>query len=119
MFSGVQDPQCRDEIKALEALSERYRGQPVSVYWVSVNSPSEMPNDRLKRPCGLTTPVQTLRVSDINTFKRISGRTPALPTMIVLNKNGEPYGRPRSGFNPNSDFVNDVADLVDSLLAQK
>jgi hypothetical protein len=52
LFSGVQDPQCRDGLKALEALSDRFRGKPVQVYWVSVNSTSEATNDQLKSPCG-------------------------------------------------------------------
>jgi hypothetical protein len=119
MFSGVQDPQCRDELKALEALSARYQSQPVSFYWVSINSPAEASNDKLRRPCGVSTSVQVLRLSDLNSFKRLSGRTPELPTLLMLNKQGQPYGQPRSGFNPNSDFVNDIAELVDSLLSKK
>ena len=118
MFSGVQDPQCRDELKALETLSERYQAQPVSIYWVSINSTAEAGNDKLAKPCGVATSVRTLRLSDLNAFKRIRGRSNSLPTLVVLNKQNQPYGQPRSGFNPNSDFVNDVAELVDSLLSQ-
>ena len=119
MFSGIQDPQCRDEIKSLESLAERYQNKPVSIYWVSINSTAELSDDKLKRPCGLTTSIAGLRLSDVNALKRMSGRNAALPTVIILDKAGQPYGQPRSGFNPNSDFVNDIADLVDSLLARK
>src|SRR5947209_677362 len=41
LFSGVQDPQCHDAAQALASLAERYQGKPVSIYLVSVNSPSD------------------------------------------------------------------------------
>jgi hypothetical protein len=118
MFSGIQDPQCRDELKALESLAERYQGKPVSIHWVSINTPAEAPADKVKRPCGANTSISTLRLTDINTFKRLSGRAATLPTTIILNKQGQPYGQPRGGFNPNSDFINDIAAVVDSLLSK-
>src|SRR5262249_9493824 len=61
LFSGSQDPQCREGIKALEQLSDRYQGKNVAVYWVSINSPAEMTDQQLKQPCGVATSVPTLR----------------------------------------------------------
>jgi thiol-disulfide isomerase/thioredoxin len=119
MFSAVHDPQCRDEFKALDALTDRYQGKPVSIYWVAINSAAEAPADRLARPCGVSSSVPVLRLSDVNGLKRLTGKTPSLPTTVVLNKQGQPFGQPRAGFNPNSDFVNDIAGMIDSLLAQK
>src|SRR4051812_43253090 len=52
LFGGVQDPQCRDEFKALESLAERYQGKDVHIYWVSVNPVNEVSNAQLKNPCG-------------------------------------------------------------------
>src|SRR5262245_20362738 len=101
MFSGLHDPQCRDEFKALEALAERYQGKPVSIYWVSINSAADAGADRLARPCGVNSPVPVLRLSDVNALKRLAGKTPSLPTTVVLNKQGQPFGQPRAGFNPN------------------
>src|SRR5215471_18002130 len=34
-FGGVQDPQCREELKALRSLAERYQGKGVSICWIS------------------------------------------------------------------------------------
>jgi hypothetical protein len=42
-----------------------------------------------------------------------------LPTIVVLDQKGEVYGQPRGGFNPNSDFVNDLAAAIDNLLNRK
>jgi thiol-disulfide isomerase/thioredoxin len=117
LFGGVQDPQCRDEFKALESLAERYNGKDVSIYWVSVNSPNEVPNDKLKNPCGPVSSVLVLRDQNQAGFKRFSGRQ--LPTVVVLNPQGQVHGQPRGGFNPNSDFVNDLAAVIDALLNQK
>ncbi|HSB08950.1 MAG TPA: TlpA disulfide reductase family protein [Blastocatellia bacterium] len=116
LFSGVQDPQCRDALKALEALADRFRGKPVQVYWVSVNAMSEASNDQLKTPCGVNTSVPVLRDGTQAAFKRFSGKRAQLPTVVVLDAQGNPFGQPRGGFNPNSDFVNDLASIIDSLL---
>ena len=116
LFGGVQDPQCRDEIKALESLAERYRGKDVGIYWVSVNSPAEASDAQLKNACGAGSAIAILRDRNQAAFKRFSGRVAQLPTIVVLNQQGQPVGQPRGGFNPNSDFVNDLAAIIDSLL---
>ena len=119
LFSGVQDPQCRDGLKALEALSDRFREKPVQIYWVSVNSTSEATNDQLKSPCGVNTSVSVLRDPTQAAFKRFSGKRAQLPTVVVLDTEGNPFGQARGGFNPNSDFVNDLASIIDRLLQRK
>ena len=117
LFSGTQDPQCRDAMQSLGSLAERYQGKPVSIYWVSVNSQAEASNDQLKQACG---PVGSVIVArDTNqAFKQFGGKRPQLPTVVVLNQQGQPQGQPRGGFNPNSDFVNDLAAIIDGLLAK-
>ena len=116
LFGGIQDPQCRDEIKALQSLSDRYQGKAVSIYWISVNTPGEASNEQLKTACGPTGSIVVLRDNNRAAFKRFSGKIQQLPTVVVLNQQGEPQGSPRGGFNPNSDFVNDMAAIIDSLL---
>ena len=118
LFGGVQDPQCRDEFKALEALAERYQGKDVHIYWVSVNPVNELSNAQLKNPCGPVSSVVVLRDQNQAAFKRYSGKRAQLPTIVVLNQQGEAQGQPRGGFNPNSDFINDLAAMIDSLLSK-
>lgn len=117
LFGGAQDPQCREEFKALQSLVERYQGKPVSVFWVSINTPAEMSNDKLKAPCGSTSSVSILRDQGQAAFRKFGGKQ--LPTIVVLNQQGQLHGQPRGGFNPNSDFVNDLASIIDSLLNRK
>ena len=113
LFSGVQDPQRREGLKALETLAERYQGKNVKIYWVSVNAASEVTNDQLK---SVATSVPMLRDTNQAAFKRFSGKLAQLPTIVVLDRQGNPFGQPRGGFNPNSDFINDLSSIVDGLL---
>ena len=118
LFSGVQDPQCHDAAQALAALAERYQGKPVSIYLVSINSVSEASDASLKQACGPAGSVTLARDVNQSAFKQLAGKRPQLPTVVVLNKQGEAQGQPRGGFNPNSDFVNDLAAIIDSQLGQ-
>jgi len=119
LFSGAQDPQCRDGLKALDALAERFRSKPVQVYWVSINTPADLSDEQLRSPCGVQTSVQTVRDGNQSAFKRLSGKRAQLPTVVVLDTQGNPFGQARGGFNPNSDFVNDLAGVIDGLLQRK
>jgi peroxiredoxin len=113
LFSGVQDPQRRDGLKALTSLTERYRDKSVKVFWVSVNSVSEVSNDQLKI---VSTSVPILRDTNQAAFRRFSGKVAQLPTIVVLDRQGNPFGEPRGGLNPNSDFINDLGSIIDGLL---
>jgi peroxiredoxin len=116
LFSGAQDPQRREGLKALESLAERYQGKNVKICWVSVNPATEVTNDQLKNVSGAATSVSVLRDTNQAAFKRFSGKLAQLPTIVALDRQGNPFGQPRGGFNPNSDFINDLASIIDGLL---
>ncbi len=116
LFSGVQDPQRREGLAALESLAKRYQGKDVNVCWVSVNSPGEFTGEQLKSTAGSATSVTVLRDPNQVAFKRFSGKLSQLPTVVILDRQGNPVGQPRGGFNPNSDFINDLASTIDGLL---
>ena len=118
LFSGVQDPQCRDSMRALAALADRYQGKDVRVYWVSINSVAEANDSQLQKTCGPSGSVVLARDQNQAAFKRFAGKNGQLPTVVVLNKQGQLQGQARGGFNPNSDFVNDLASIVDGLLSK-
>jgi peroxiredoxin len=116
LFSGVQDPQRREGLAALESLAKRYQGKDVKVCWVSVNSPSELTDVQLKSAGGAAASFTVLRDSNQAAFKRFSGKLAQLPTIVILDRQGAGVGQPRGGFNPNSDFINDLASTIDGLL---
>lgn len=113
LFSGVQDPQRRDGLKALASLSERFQDKNVKIFWVSVNPASQVTDDQLKN---VSTTVPVLRDTNQAAFKRYSSKVAQLPTIVVLDRQGNPVGQPRGGINPNSDFINDLASIIDSSL---
>jgi peroxiredoxin len=113
LFSGVQDPQRRDGLKALADLGDRYRDKNVKIYWVSINSSAQVTDEQLKN---ISSTVSILRDGNQAAFKRFSAKTAQLPTTVVLDRQGNPSGQPRGGINSNSDFINDVASVIDGLL---
>jgi len=114
LFSSIKDPQRRDGIKALQDLAEREKGRNVKICWVSINNETEMTNDQLRNISTTAPGVIALRDGNQAAFKRFKGSQ--LPTVIVLDLQGNPLGQPRGGFNPNSDFINDLASMIDALL---
>lgn len=114
VFGGVTDPQCRSEFKMLESLSERYANKKVVLYWVSIDAPATASDAQLKNPCGSNTSVKVLRDTNRVAFKQFGGKQ--LPTIVVLDQQGQVSGQARGGFNPNSDFINDIAQIIDRLL---
>ena len=116
LFSGVQDPQRREGLKALESLAQRYQGKDVKVCWICVNSATEMPDAQLSSLGASAPHVTILRDANQAAFKRLSGKIAQLPTVVVVDRQGNAAGQPRGGFNPNSDFINDLAATIDGLL---
>lgn len=115
VFSGIQDPQCRDEFKALNSLGERYQGKEVALFWVSLNPPNAASDDRLKAPCGPVGAVTVLRDPTQAAFKALAGSARQLPTIVIIGREGQPQ-TPRQGFNPGPEFVNSMAGTVDGLI---
>src|ERR1044071_3571143 len=75
LFSGLQDPQRREGLKAVESLADRYSGKNVKVCWVSVNNAAEVSNDQLK---GISSTITVLRDNNQAVFKRLSGKVAQL-----------------------------------------
>ncbi len=117
LFSGVQDPQRREELAALEKLAkDRYAGKNVKILWVSVSPANEMTNDQLNSLSSSAPSISVVRDTNQAAFKRFSGKVAQLPTIVVLDREGSAFGQPRGGFNPNSDFSNDLGSIIDRLL---
>ncbi len=114
VFGGVSDPQCRDEFKALQALADKYPTSKVEIFWVSIDS-AQTTNDQLKAPCGPAGSVKIVRDATRAGFKQFGAKQ--LPTIVILDKQGNTAGQPRGGFNPNSAFVNSIVDVIDGLLS--
>ncbi len=113
LFSGVQDPQRREGLKALGSLAERYQHKNVKIYWVSVNPASVLPDDQLK---SVSSSVSVLRDTNQAAFKHFSGKVAQLPTIVVLDQQGAAVGQPRGGIKSDSDLITDLSSTIDGLL---
>jgi peroxiredoxin len=119
VFSGVQDPQCRDEFKALDFLTSKYQGKPLVVYWVSISPPDMMNSENLTAACG--SPGSVVVLSDPNqaAFRKFSAKIPQLPTVVILGKDGRINEQPRGGFSPDPAFIESLSARIDHLLDEK
>jgi peroxiredoxin len=119
VFSSVQDPQCRDEFKALDFLIDKYRDAEVALYWVSISPANAMNSDQLTAACGSPGSVPLLGDPNQTAFRRLGSKVPRVPTVVILNKQGQMSGQPRGGFSPDPDFVDNLSATIDGLLAAK
>jgi hypothetical protein len=111
VFSAVNDPQCRDEFKMLQTLSDRYsRSNKVELFWVSTDAV----DGQWKTPCGSTGGIKVVRDPNRAAFRQFGARQ--LPTIVILNPQGGVVGGARGGFSPNANFTSDLASAIDALL---
>ena len=111
VFGAVNDPQCRDEFKMLQTLAEHYsRNNKVELFWVSTDAAEA----QWKAPCGPTGGIKVLRDPNRAAFKQFGARQ--LPTIVILNTQGQMVGGARGGFSPNANFAADLSTVIDSLL---
>ena len=69
-------------------------------------------------PCGPVGSVVVLGDPSQAAFKRFSKNQSQIPTVVILDQKGQLHCDPIGGFNPDSDFVNTLAGIIDSLLSQ-
>ena len=117
LFGGIVDPQSPDELPVLQQLASRYEGRGVDVYWVSLDERSVTDaqlNDYAARNGFRGGVLRDQSGSVLRSYS--TGRRPQLPTIVVLDPSGAVTGRPIGGFDRESDLVNRLAAVIDTLL---
>lgn len=117
LFGGMVDPQSIDELPVLQQLADRFAGRNVVVYWVSLDpaatTDAELTGFATKH--GFSGVV--LRDPSGDVLKTLStGRRPQLPTLVVIDANGNLAGRPIGGFDRDADTIGQWAAIVTPLL---
>jgi cytochrome oxidase Cu insertion factor (SCO1/SenC/PrrC family) len=123
VFGGMVDPQSPELLPVLQRLADRYSGR-VSVYWVSIDP---------ERSGGAVTDKELgdyagrygyrgaiLRDASGEVFRSVvtSGKRPQVPTIVVIDSSGAPVGRSITGFDRDADLVNQLAAILDRLVAR-
>lgn len=120
-FSARGIPLTRMELPQLNRLAEKYEGRDVVVLWVSINSTSAKAqsyasDEDLKELTKDYSRLTVLRDPDGSHYKQFG--TNALPTILVLDRQGRLSGRPQAGIDPQSNLSVELSPTINRLLAE-
>ena len=119
-FGASWLPITRKQVQGIRKLADTYSAHGVIVYWVSTDS--EKPNSRnyasdeqlrafaRKYDMNLT----VLRDPDGKVSKQFG--VDQIPAVVILDKQGEVYGEPINGLNPDGNLDDQLAKPLDALL---
>jgi peroxiredoxin len=119
-FGASWLPITRKQVQGIRKLADTYSAHGVIVYWVSTDS--EKPNSRnyasddqlraFARKYDLNLTV--LRDPDGKVSKQFG--VDQIPSVVILDKQGEVYGEPINGLNPDGNLDDQLAKPLDELL---
>lgn len=119
-FGASWLPITRKQVQGIRKLADTYSAHGVIVYWVSTDS--EKPNSRnyasddqlraFARKYDLNLTV--LRDPDGKVSKQFG--VDQIPSVVILDKQGEVYGEPINGLNPDGNLDVQLAKPLDELL---
>jgi peroxiredoxin len=117
-FGATWCAPCSTELRALNEILNEYKDKPVKFFWVSVESPEQITNAKLRRYARerkLAFPV--LRDSSQAVFLQFSTRV-RLPMIVMLNKDGSVDGPAQFGMrSPPNAYKAEIRARLDRLLS--
>ncbi len=117
-FGATWCAPCSTELRALNEVLNEYKDKPVRFFWVSVESPEQITNAKLRRYARdrkLAFPV--LRDSSQAVFLQFSPRV-RLPMIVMLNKDGSVDGPAQFGMRtPPDAYKAEIRARIDKLLS--
>jgi peroxiredoxin len=119
-FGASWLPLSRTQLQGVKKLADEYSDRGVVVYWVSTES--ENPKSKnyasdeqlrgFAKKYGLT--VTVLRDPDGAVSKKLGADE--LPSIVILDKQGNPVGEPIKGINPDGNLAAQLAKQLDKIL---
>src|SRR6266851_7245564 len=105
-FGASWLPLTRNQMEALKKLADQYAGRGVAVYWVSTESESPKSKnyaaDEQLRELGRKYKVTVLRDPDGAVSKKLG--VDQLPSVVIIDKQGNVSGAPIGGMDPNANL---------------
>lgn len=122
-FGASWLPLSRKQVQGVRKLANAYAGRGVVVYWVSTDSDSPKSknyasDDQLRdfsRRNELN--VTVLRDPDGVISKQLG--VDQIPALVILDKQGNVYGSPINGLDPDGNLVDQLAEPLNSLLSEQ
>src|SRR5213594_2503335 len=110
-FGASWLPLTRNQMEAVKKLADQNAGRGVAVYWVSTESESVKSKnyaaDEQLRDLGRKYKVTVLRDPDGAVSKKLG--VDQLPSVVIIDKQGNVSGEPIGGMDPNSGLPTQLA----------
>src|SRR5436190_17853784 len=117
-FGASWLPLTRSQMEGLKKLADQYAGRGVAVYWVSTESESpkskNYASDDQLRELARKYKMTVLRDPDGAVSKKLG--VDQLPSVVILDKQGNVSGEAIGGMDPNSGLPTQLAARLDKLL---
>jgi len=117
-FGASWLPLTRTQMEGLKKLADQYASRGVAVYWVSTESESpkskNYASDDQLRELARKYKMTVLRDPDGAVSKRLG--VDQLPSIVLLDKQGNVSGEPIGGMDPNASLATQLAPRLDKLL---
>src|SRR5437667_6489313 len=117
-FGASWLPLTRTQMEGLKKLADQYASRGVAVYWVSTESESpkskNYASDDQLRELARKYKMSVLRDPDGAVSKRLG--VDQLPSVVILDKQGNVSGEAIGGMDPNSGLPTQLAARLDKLL---
>ena len=119
-FGASWLPLSKMQLQGVRKLADEYSNRGVVVYWVSTESEdaksknyaSDQQLRAFAQKYGLK--VTVLRDADGATSKKFG--IDQLPSIVILDKEGNPVGEPIGGLDPNGNLAGQLASRLDKVL---
>lgn len=119
-FGASWLPLSRTQLQGVKKLADEYSNRGVVVYWVSTESENPKSknyasDDQLRgfaKKYGLD--VTVLRDPDGAISKKLGADE--LPSIVILDKQGNPVGEPIKGIDPDGNLAGQLAKQLDKIL---
>jgi peroxiredoxin len=119
-FGASWLPLSRKQVQGVRKLADNYAKRGVEVFWVSTESESakskNYASDEQLREFSRKTElnVTVLRDPDGKLSKQLG--VDQIPAIVILDKQGNVYGEPINGLDPEGNLSNQLAPLLDKIL---
>jgi peroxiredoxin len=119
-FGASWLPLSRTQLQGVKKLADQYGGRGVAIYWVSTepdnsNAKNYASDEQLlafAKKYGAD--VAVLRDPEMVVAKKLGAVE--LPSVVILDKQGNPFGEPIKGLDPDGNQMGQLASQLDKIL---
>jgi peroxiredoxin len=119
-FGASWLPLSKTQLQGVRKLADEYAGRGVVVYWVSTESEDpKSKNYATDEQVRAFAQKYGLKVTVLRDPNGVVGKklgVDQLPSIVILDKQGNPVGPPIGGLDPNGNLATQLAPILDKIL---